>query len=163
MRADVRRIALATIIVATCSGAAAEPPSIASLSWLSGCWASERGEPGSGEMWSAPAGGTMLGISRTIKDGKTVEHEFMQIREEAPGRIVFIALPSGQVETRFTLVRSEPHEWVFENPDHDFPQRVVYRLNAPDELHAYVEGTRGGATKRFDFRYKRASCPARAQ
>jgi hypothetical protein len=163
MYVNVSKIALATLIVATCSVARAEPPSIANLSWLSGCWAREQGEPGSGEMWTAPAGGTMLGISRTIRAGKTVEHEFMQIREEAPGRIVLIALPSGQVETRFALVRFGPDEWVFENPDHDFPQRVVYRLNAPDELHAYVEGTRGASTKRFDFRYKRASCPARAQ
>lgn len=84
MYVNVSKIALATLIVATCSVARAEPPSIANLSWLSGCWAREQGEPGSGEMWTAPAGGTMLGISRTIRAGKTVEHEFMQIREGGP-------------------------------------------------------------------------------
>lgn len=163
MRTHVGKIALAALIVTTASIGRSQTPSLAELSWLSGCWAREGAEPGSGEMWTAPAAGTLLGISRTVKAGKTVEHEFMQIREEAPGRIAFIALPSGQSETRFEWVQSGAGEWVFENPNHDFPQRVVYRREAPDELHAWVEGTLNGKHKKFDFRYRRASCRAGAE
>jgi len=57
----------------------------AALAWLAGCWASEGGEPGSGEQWMPPAGGTLLGTSRTVAKGRTVAHEFMQIREQEPG------------------------------------------------------------------------------
>ena len=50
------------------------------LQWLAGCWASARGEPGSGEQWTAPAGGTMLGTSRTILGGRTRRVEFPLLR-----------------------------------------------------------------------------------
>lgn len=135
---------------------AAPPSSVQDLAWMSGCWASVAGEPGSGEMWTAPAGGTLLGVSRTVKGGKTVAHEFMQIRETGPGQIAFIALPSGQKEASFPLVRLSGQEVVFENPQHDFPQRVIYRRDG-DSLNGRIEGSEGGETKGIDFPMKR--CP----
>ncbi|HWM94726.1 MAG TPA: DUF6265 family protein [Thermoanaerobaculia bacterium] len=140
--------------------AAAEPqapPSVQGLAWLSGCWASLGGETGSGETWTSPAGGTLLGISRTVKNGKTVAHEFMQIRETQPGQIAFIALPSGQSEAAFPLVSLSEREVVFENPQHDFPQRVIYRLDK-DLLTGRIEGRRNGEMKGIDFPYKRIDC-----
>jgi len=133
---------------------AAPPSTVQDLAWLSGCWASVDGEAGSGETWTLPAGGTLLGVSRTVKRGKTVAHEFMQIRETGPGQIAFIALPSGQKEASFPLVRLSGKEAVFENPQHDFPQRVIYRRDG-DLLTGRVEGSEGGKTKGFDFPMKR--------
>ena len=135
---------------------AASPFSVQDLAWLSGCWASVGGETGSGETWTTPAGGTLLGVSRTVKGGKTVAHEFMQIRETGPGQIAFIALPSGQKEASFPLVRLSGQEAVFENPQHDFPQRVIYRRDG-DSLTGRIEGNEGGQAKGFDFPMKR--CP----
>ena len=37
---------------------------VSRLSWLSGCWAYDDEEPGSGEYWMPPAGGTMIAVSR---------------------------------------------------------------------------------------------------
>ena len=68
-----------------------EAASVEDLSWLSGCWASVGAEAGSGEQWMAPAGGTLLGINRSVAGSKTVAHEFMQIRETERGEIEFIA------------------------------------------------------------------------
>lgn len=133
---------------------AAPSSSVQDLAWLSGCWASIDGEAGSGETWTAPAGGTLLGVGRTVKSGKTVSHEFMQIRETGSGQIAFIALPSGQKEASFPLVRLSGQEAVFENPQHDFPQRVIYRRDG-DLLTGRVEGSEGGETKGFDFPMKR--------
>lgn len=130
--------------------------SVQDLSWISGCWASVGAEAGSGETWTAPAGGTLFGVSRTVKGGKTVAHEFMQIRETGPGQISFIALPSGQKEASFPLVRLSGQEAVFENPRHDFPQRVIYRRDG-DLLTGRIEGSEGGETKGIDFPMKR--CP----
>lgn len=138
-------------------GEPAPVPSVQDLAWLSGCWESVGGEPGSGEFWTQPAGGTLLGVGRTVKGGKTVAHELMQIRETAPGRIVFIAVPSGQSEATFPLVRLTGQEVVFENPEHDFPQRVIYRRQN-DLLTGRVEGVENGREKAFDFPLKRAAC-----
>ena len=46
---------------------------------------------------------------------------------------------------------------VFENPKHDFPQRIRYRLKG-DTLHARIEGTINGKERAIDFPYQRASC-----
>jgi hypothetical protein len=131
---------------------------ITSLAWLAGCWQAEKGEAGSGEHWLPPAGGTMLGVSRTVKNGKTVAFEFVQLRSNAEGKLVFIALPSGQKETTFVASAIGKDSVTFENPQHDFPQKVIYRLEAGDRLVARIEGMRGGTLRGVDFPMNRVAC-----
>jgi hypothetical protein len=138
---------------------AAQAQTVDQVAWLAGCWASERGEAGSGEQWMAPAGGTMFGVGRTLRGGRTVEHEFMQIRAGADGKLVFIALPSRQRETSFALATIGEREVAFENPQHDFPTRVSYRLQPDERLVARIEGQRDGKPRGIDFSFKRIACP----
>jgi hypothetical protein len=130
------------------------------LAWLAGCWQADDGEAGSVEQWMAPAGGTMLGMLRTVRDGKTVEHEFMQITTQPDGTLAFIAMPSGQARTTFVAKTHAPDEVVFENAAHDFPQRVVYRWSAQDRLNARIEGTRAGKSLVIDFPMRHVACAA---
>ena len=90
------------------------------------------------------SGRTLLGMSRTIAKGRTVADEFMQIREIEPGRLAFIANPSGQAQATFPVLRLGPREVVFENPAHYFPQRVIYRLDDAGVLRARIEGHEQG-------------------
>jgi hypothetical protein len=136
------------------------PAGIDALAWLTGCWASDAGEPGSGEHWTAPAGGTMLGVSRTVRQGKTVEYEFVVIRALDDGRLAYIAHPSGQPAAAFPLQRMAGREVVFENLEHDFPQRVAYRLHDDERLVAWIEGTRDGETRKVEFPMRRSRCVA---
>ncbi|MBU9936347.1 MAG: hypothetical protein KTQ13_06810, partial [Ferruginibacter sp.] len=54
----------------------------------------------------------------------------------------------------FKMTRAENDVFVFENPAHDFPKRIVYRLVTGDSIHAFVDdGTETG--KRQNFYYKR--------
>lgn len=54
----------------------------------------------------------------------------------------------------FKMTGSENNTFVFENPQHDFPKRIVYKLITADSLHAYIDdGTETG--KRQNFYYKR--------
>lgn len=150
-------LAVALLLLA-CAGTSARAADISQLAWLGGCWRSETAEPGSGEQWLPLAGGTLLGVSRTVKQGKTVEFEFMQIRAVESGQLVFIAMPSGQRTTVFPLLRLGEAEVVFENPQHDFPQRVIYRLEDGTRLRARIEGMRSGALRVFEFPMNRVSC-----
>jgi hypothetical protein len=146
--------------LAAIAPAGAQPQELNTLAWLAGCWQREGGEPGSVEHWLAPAGGTMLGISRTVKNGRTVEHEFLQIRSNAEGRLVYIALPSRQREATFTATGVDGGAVSFENPQHDFPQRISYRLLPGDRLAARIEGQRGGQgpMRAIDFAFRRVAC-----
>jgi hypothetical protein len=135
--------------------------SVDSLAWLAGCWARTDAEAGSGEQWTVPAGGTMLGVSRTVRDDRTIEHEFVVIRATPDGTLVYHAHPSGQASAEFRLLRLLEREVVFENAAHDFPQRVGYRLGDDGTLTAWIEGTRGGEVKRIPFPMRRASCDSK--
>jgi hypothetical protein len=101
-----------------------------------------------------------LGVNRTVKGSETVAHEFMRIRETESGEIEFIANPSGQSEAAFSLVGLSETEVIFENPDHDFPQRIIYRLKG-DVLEGRIEGTAKGKLKAVDFPMKRVDCESR--
>ncbi len=145
-------IALAVVSVTASSA------SITDLAWLSGCWAATDQDTGSGEQWMPPAGGTMLGMSRTVSDGETVAFEFIRIVSTGDGGLVFIASPSGQNTTGFALVSVTDHEVIFENPDHDFPQRIIYRLLSDEDLLGRIEGTINGTARAIDFPLKKMVC-----
>jgi hypothetical protein len=138
--------------------ASASPDSISDLAWLSGCWAAINQEPGSREQWMPPAGGTMLGMNRTVRDSKTVAFEFMRIVEQDDGGLEFIASPSGQSTASFLMVSVKDREVIFENPDHDFPRRIIYRLVSDEDLLGRIEGTIDGEERAADFPMKRIEC-----
>lgn len=150
-----------TIIVAVLLASAAVPAqegSVADLSWMSGCWRQDAEGRLVDEMWMAPAGDALIGMSRTVSQGRAVAHEFMQIRRDGQ-RLVFIARPSGQAEATFTLLKMGPREVRFENPAHDFPQRVIYRRKSDDVLIGRIEGTENGHARGVDFPMRRVACP----
>jgi len=105
-----------------------------------------------------PEGGTMLGMNRTVAAGKTVAWEFMRIVQDENGTVSFIALPSGQKETAFRLTKSGDREATFENPGHDFPQRVIYRLRGDGSLLGRIEGTKNGKDRAVDFPLQKTPC-----
>lgn len=127
---------------------------------MAGCWANIEGESGSGEHWMAPAGRSMLGLSRTIHGDRTVAYEFLRIAEDEDGRITYIASPSGQATTTFILLRMSDSEVVFENAAHDFPQRIIYRKLSEDGLLGRIEGTINGEERHVDFPLQKAHCGA---
>ena len=154
------RIGLPLFLIIVAAASPSRAVSISDLHWLAGCWASVGGEAGSGEQWMPPAGESLLGVSRTVKKGKTVAYEFLQIREVEPGKIAYIAQPSGQPEATFPLKSAGEREVVFENPEHDFPQRVIYRLEADGVLRAGIEGLSKGQARTVDFPMKKVDCEA---
>jgi hypothetical protein len=151
------RIAVAGMLatlVTTPALAQAPPATVDRLAWIAGCWSRTLPDGVNEEHWMTPAGGTMLGMSRTVRSGKTTEHEFLQIRE-VDGSLAYIARPSGQAEATFPLKTISAQEAVFENPGHDFPQRVIYRRNADGTVTARIEGTMNGTSRGTDFPYSR--------
>jgi hypothetical protein len=140
------------------------------LAWMTGCWAyrDSRGRLVE-EQWSSPRAGVLFGYSRTTRartgmPGDTLLlYETTRIYEAPDGVLVFAASPSGQQPDEFRW-RGEAAALdsaiTFENPAHDFPQRVRYRRAgaAGDSLVARVEGTRNGTVRGIDFPYARTDC-----
>ncbi len=138
---------------------AAATPTIDALSWMAGCWDTEGAEPGSGEQWTAAAGGTMFGVSWALEDGATAFYEFMILRQTEPGGLELVALPMGRSETAFKMIELADQSVVFENLENDFPQQIRYWLESGGHLKARIEGDVEGQLKTVDFAMLRATCP----
>ena len=152
---------VAMLLLATAAGSLAQKPaqkipSLADLAWLTGCWEGRQGEAIIEEVWSKPSGGTMLGFGRTVKNGKTTTFEFMQIRE-INGSLTYMPQPEGGTRVDFPLKDAFAGKMTFENPEHDFPQRVIYEPQGR-LLLAAIEGTYKGKAERQEFLMRRVRC-----
>jgi hypothetical protein len=148
----------ATIAATAPRGVAQSAGPLGRLAFLAGCWERRGGGRIVEEQWMQPRGRIMLGASRTTRGDSVVEYEHLRI--EARGdTIVYHAKPSGQAPADFRLIDAGAGTATFENPSHDFPQRIRYRLAGRDSLVARIEGTVGGRSRAVDFPYARAACP----
>ncbi|MEK7865350.1 MAG: DUF6265 family protein [Planctomycetota bacterium] len=129
-------------------------PSLDDFAWLAGSWEGDVGGGKFEEQWLAPVGGVMIGMGRVTSQGQTQFVEFLKIVQEGD-EISYRAIIEGQPEVPFALSKLDGGEAVFENPKHDFPQRIIYRLEKDGTLFARVEATKDGVTQGEDFKLKR--------
>lgn len=120
----------------------ASPHSVDQLAFMAGSWGSGPAAMETEEHWTSPKAGLLLGMNRTVKGGKTVAFEFLRI-EARPDGVFYLASPGGRPATPFRLKETSKDKAVFENPEHDFPQRILYWRDGAN-LCARVEGTQKG-------------------
>ena len=127
-------------------------PVLEDIQWMVGHWAGTQNGVEMEELWTAPKGGVMLGLHRDVASGRPAFFEYLRI-EERSDAVVYIASPRGEGATEFLLTSVDGETAVFENPDHDFPQRIIYR-RVDDRLIARVEGEVGGETKSREWEWQ---------
>ena len=149
---------LAAPAVSQTAGDGNAASALTQLNWLAGCWSGRNGKFEFREHWMRAEAGLMLGMGRTLMDGKLASYESMRITLDASGTPVFTPKPSGKPEANFRASRQDANAVVFENPDKDFPQRVLYRLSPEGNLMARIEGTSNGRDRGVDFPMQRATC-----
>jgi hypothetical protein len=136
---------LVVALAFTGSSGSTEPVAagIDNLGWIAGHWRLERGTTVVEEGWLGPAGGTMLGVNRTVSGDRTTGFELLRL-EERDGGIVLLASPNGRYPaTEFALVELRERRAVFANPEHDFPQRIIYSREE-STLHTEISGIDDG-------------------
>ena len=134
--------------------AAGPAESLEALSWLEGHWTSESGGGRSEELWTDAAGGLLVGVHRDVYASGQVAFEFLRITVQ-DGRVVYLASPGGRPATPFHLVESGQRAATFQNAEHDFPQRIVYRLDEDGILTARIEGEVDGVARSSEWRWSR--------
>jgi hypothetical protein len=145
--------AVALLIVTALVGPVSSQDSPVNLpGWLTGLWIIDSGGSRVEEHWTSAVGGLMLGVSRTIKNDRVVAFEFLRI-ERRGDFLVYIAQPQGNPPTEFKLSSATADQLVFENPQHDFPKKILYRRNKDGSVTAEVSGD---GEKKISFPYKRA-------
>ena len=144
------KMMIAALIVST--SLLMEGPTISDVSWIAGDWQTPAGGRRQiEEHWTTAAGGSMMGVSRTIAGDKTVEFEYLRIEQRADG-VYYVAHPKARCPgTDFKLTRASATEAVFENPQHDFPKRIIYR-KTEDGVTASIDGGEGSKAMSFPFK-----------
>jgi hypothetical protein len=133
-------------------GQAPPPARVGDLAWMSGRWESltVRGR-WTEESWSTPRGEVMLGYSRTGTGDELREFEFLRLQAGADGVPAYHAQPGGRPAVAFRLVAREGSSATFENPAHDFPQRIRY-VRTGDTMVATISALDGSNAMSWTFR-----------
>ena len=153
------RVLVILIAVAFHGAVAAQRAGIHRVAWLQGCWAVVSPELTIEEHWMAPRGTSMVGVGRTVRGDTLVEYELVLVREQGD-QLAYEAHPAGQPAAVFLSREVSDSSVLFENLQHDFPQRIGYSRSGADSLLAWIEGTQKGQVRRIEFPYRRAVCPS---
>jgi hypothetical protein len=144
------------VVLIAASAHAADLKDIQQLSFMTGCWAVTENGSSTEEIWTAPSGGTMMGLSRTVKNSQTVFTEYMQVREQDGVLTMFVQLRMGEKVTAFKLTTMGNREALF-TTGLAWPRQLLYRLEA-GSLFAKLEGAQNGREVAQVFPYKRVKC-----
>lgn len=120
---------------------------------LQGLWRSEGKEDRFYEEWAIKDRETLSGRSFRIRGTDTVVSERITLGRKQ-GQVVYAATVLGQNEEKpvpFFLVDGGRNRFVFENPTHDYPRRIVYELTGQDSLLVWIDGGPKDPGKRMQF------------
>lgn len=134
------------------------PPRLADVAWIAGHWVGETGGDRSEEVWSAPAGDSMMGMWRWVSGGKAKVFELITLVEDASGVTYRLRhfYPDGVAwedkdrPLTLPLVRRTDDEAVFEGTTPEGLLRLTYRKRGPDGLAVTLDKGKGG--KEFVFK-----------
>jgi hypothetical protein len=93
--------------------------------------------------------GSLIGVGRIVAS-RTRGLEHMRIARDAQGQMTFFGAPDGAAPVPFRLVRLDADAVVFENPQHDFPQRISYR-HEPNRLIATISRLDGSRAQSWRY------------
>jgi hypothetical protein len=106
------------------------------------------------EDWEKTNDSTYIGLSYTLdKEEKNISERLYILKLN--NHIVYIAQPGNNNPTLFTLISSEDNKFIFENKEHDFPQRITYHFTTDSTLTASIEGDVNGTLKRKEFSFRK--------
>jgi|ADGO01.1.fsa_nt_gi hypothetical protein len=124
---------------------------------LAGIWKMETRRGPVYEEWRVTDNKKLQGRSFRINDADTIVMEEIELFITNKEIIYSPAVKNqnnGQA-VPFRLVNFSANRYVFENKEHDFPQRIIYHLVSADSLHARIEGTVKGKERASDFHFTR--------
>lgn len=122
------------------------------LKLFPGKWKMENDEVEYYEEWKIINDTELLGSGYTIEKGSKIESEAIYLKKFGT-ECAYVAIPKDQAITLFALTNFSENKFVFENGEHDFPQRIIYKFNTDDNLFVVIDGTVNGEIKRSEFKF----------
>ncbi len=146
---------LLSFLVKTFAQSGAESIDMKSFYYLEGKWMIEGKERNIYEEWRIENDTLMSSYSYYVEKGDTSYSETVELKKTG-GDIFYI--PSVEYNAgpvKFKLISLIKNKAVFENPQHDFPTKIIYEKINNDRLHASIEGMIEGKLKVIEYNFKR--------
>lgn len=134
------------LVTALCITSCTKKKNIIKAEWLIGNWGNESAEGNLVENWVKVNDSVFHGESYFIVANDTVFAETI-VLDDVLGKMVYtVTVPNQNDEkpVRFDMTSITDKEMVFENPSHDFPDKIVYTHPTPDSLVAVIYGKKDG-------------------
>ena len=156
-------LALPAMILASCEEPVKKKEkALEKLSWIEGEWFGTSNDLTMQEHWEKKSDRLYRGHAYVLDGMDTIHQEFVNLQDVNDTIYYSVFFPGKLDSTNFLMTKYENNEAIFENPDNDYPQKIVYRL-AGDSLHARIEGNAGGEVRQAKFSYKRISGPSKQE
>ncbi len=128
------------------------------LNGFLGLWKQDEGiDLVSYEEWKKVSNNFYQARSWTMYGGKQVYEENIELRAEN-GEIFYIPhVVENQGPVRFKMTSLEGNLATFENPEHDFPQKITYEMRGDTMLFARISGAKNGKEGSKEFPLRRAN------
>lgn len=126
--------------------------------WLIGTWENKSEEGSATEIWEKDNDSTFSGKSYFIIGKDTVGSETISL-EQRGDEFFYIPTVKDQNDgkaVKFKLTSSSTKQLIFENPKHDFPQKITYTQITADSLLAEISGMIDGKQNAQQFPMKKA-------
>jgi hypothetical protein len=146
-------ILLLLTIVSCQKKESAEKDKIKTADWLIGNWENKSPDGVLTESWQKLNDSTFSATSYFIKGKDTLHFESITLAQKGEN-LTYYARVNGQNDEKaipFESTNSTAGKLVFENPKHDYPQKITYTKGANNTLTAEVTGKLQGklTTERF--------------
>jgi hypothetical protein len=132
-------------------------PELEKASWLLGVWGNSSSTGSAAEIWEKENDSTYTGKSYFLVGTDTISSETIRI-EQHGGDLFYIPVVRNQNNNEavvFILSSSADQQLIFENPGHDFPQKISYTKITGDSLIAEISGMRDGKLNSQRFPMKK--------
>ncbi len=117
---------------------------VETFTWLSGTWEMKKQNWGSRiESWTIQDENSIGGKGLRVKDQDTTLLESIELtfRDDHFWYIPTVSDQNNAQPVPFKLVKSRGFHFIFENPEHDFPQRIVYHMKPMRIAPEYIAST----------------------
>jgi hypothetical protein len=132
---------------------AAAKRQIEKANWLIGEWKNNSETEKVTEIWEKENDSVYAGKSYSLHNADTTSSERIRL-EEHGDKLFYIPVVKNQNAgevVKFTLVSWKANQLTFENPAHDFPQKISYSLITNDSLFAEISGMYKGKQQSEKF------------
>ena len=125
------------------------------VKWITGTWVLKTNRGNLVEKWSFINDSTYQGKSLIVKapgDSALQETIELKFRNKAWSYVPIVQGQNNNQPVAFAIIFLGRDEFIAQNLNHDFPQRVAYR-RVKNELFASIEGSRNGKYSKINFDY----------